>query len=169
MQHQPLFPPKSVAVEGIPGMIAGCPDTISAYVLPKRNTESWKSKPIPKWCEEDLNDCARWWADNLGLQSWRISAVFKDISRSDGTMGHCRFSGAYEFANITLASWKSRDESDPLEADMEACVVHELVHARLHAFDQCDMDDPSVQHHMQEQAVDRIARALVTQRRHQSN
>lgn len=129
---------------------------------------SWAEKPYSEWTNEDVLACARWWAEELGLSSWVITAVFEPRYIVEG-LARCKYNARTERAHIQLTPWSERDHSDPVENGTEEDIVHELLHARFWAVDTtvgnggCSVED--LQGNMHELAIDRTAQALVRQRR----
>lgn len=123
----------------------------------------WAEKPHSEWAGEDLLACARWWAEELGLGTWDIRAVFVQRHEIDGAQATCRYNGSYERLSIRVAEWRSYSQDDQPPGDLECSVVHELLHARFWASDVAPGDN--VQSHVHETAIERTARALVRQRR----
>lgn len=124
---------------------------------------AWKTKPHADWDDMDLAECAAWWAGWLGLCSWDLTVQFKTHRELPAT-AKCFYNGAYETVDIWVRGWGDRDHADPRETDLERDIVHELVHARLWAFDHCQ-DSNTVAYQAHELAVERLAQALVGVRR----
>lgn len=124
---------------------------------------SWAAKPHSEWQEEDLLACARWWAEELGMGAWDVRAQFYQRHELDGAQANCTFNGAYEYVQVRVAEWRSLDLNTPTEGDLEASVVHELVHARFWSVDVATSAEVHSQAY--ETAIDRTARALVRMRR----
>ena len=132
------------------------------------SARDWAKLPFDQWTDEDLLACARWWAEELGLSSWVVTAGFVPHYRIDG-LARCTYNCRTESAGIQVTRWEGRDYSSPVETDLEQDVVHELLHARFWAVDfgvgskGCTPED--IQGNMHELAIDRTARALIRQRR----
>lgn len=125
--------------------------------------QSWAEKPYSEWTNEDVLACARWWAEELGLSSWTITAVFEPRYIVEG-LARCKYNPRTESAVVQVAPWAERDHADPVENGMEEDIVHELLHARFWAIDQPSNAD-TAESAMFELAIDRTAHALVRQRR----
>lgn len=130
--------------------------------------QSWAEKPHSEWTNEDLLACARWWAEELGLSSWLVTAVFEPRYTLDA-LARCTYNARTETARIRVALWAERDYADPVETELEQDVVHELIHVRFWAVDIMvgggGRSAEDIQGNMHELAIDRVARALVRQRR----
>ena len=125
---------------------------------------TWSYKDFADWTDEDLLACACWWAQELGLCAWRITAVFETRHKVEGNVALVDYSAKNELAEVRLSAWAERDRSDPNEADLEVDVAHELLHARLWAAELA-LETDTVEDQQHELAVERVARALVSNRR----
>lgn len=124
---------------------------------------TWQLGDFPPWTDDDVQECADWWKDQLGLCSWKIDASIKPYSVVEG-WARCRRDAKYEHATIELCPWGERDTDKSYCLDMEVDVVHELVHLRLHALEGV-VETSGELHNQHELAVERLAQALVNVRR----
>ena len=126
----------------------------------------WAKKPFNEWTDEDLLDCARWWAEELGLGAWKISTKFVRYRDADESWARCRTHENYETAEVEVVRWSDREGYDhPGADDLEISVVRELVHARFWSANSCFFDAGSVAKAAYEAAIERTACVLVSQRR----
>lgn len=99
------------------------------------------------------------WQDRLGLQAWGVSLEIKRKEDIDGYQGRCTFQPCLMEATIYILSpldW--REEYD--KEDMEATLVHELLHIVFYWYTPSPTDN-TLEHQHLEQAITRIERALV--------
>lgn len=124
----------------------------------------WAKKPFNEWTDEDLLDCVRWWAEELGLGAWHVHARFVTRRDNGGALGSCSWTALYEDATVCIAEWRDRDQADRVENDLEVDCVHELLHIRFWVREvPSDAEDTTST--MYELAIERTARALVDLRR----
>jgi hypothetical protein len=114
-----------------------------------------------------------WWAERLGLrQAWNIQVVIVDSIKSEAAGGHDALAEVtiqmpYRRALMEVAT-DIRDYSD---ADVERCVLHELLHivvidfaTYVHSLGRCSLggsSDTDAIHHHVEALCDTITLALL--------
>lgn len=106
----------------------------------------------------------REWQARLSLQDWSVSVHVvraTEMSRADND-GECDYVLARKKATIWLRS--PLDRHDSAEVDMEADLVHELLHIPFGPFFVHEEDDRHI-NLAQEQCIDSIAEALVRAKR----
>lgn len=129
---------------------------------------AWKTLPYAEWTDQELLDCAQWWAAELGLNSWVVSAVFRPRYEVEA-LARCTYNARTERVHIRVAPWSERDLDDPIETELEGDVVHELIHVRFWPVDMgrgsggTGVDD--FQDNLHELSIDRTAQALVRLRK----
>ena len=107
--------------------------------------------------EEELEKMLEKWVKRLRLQDWDISIRFvKQHELSDPAWeGECRVAPQVSSADILILAPEAGEEG----RDIEACVVHELTHVLLYAFNMGKSG--SLKNVLREAAVERIAQSLV--------
>jgi hypothetical protein len=126
----------------------------------------WAARPYEEWTDDDLLSCVRWWAAELGLDSWKISAKFVRYRDADESWARARTHENYETAEVEVVRWADREGCDhPGADDLEVSVVHELVHVRFWSANSCFFDAGSVAKSTYEAAIERTALALVRLRK----
>ena len=106
---------------------------------------------------EDLDRLLQKWVEILRIKDWDISIRFaKQHELSEPSWeGECRVAPQISRADILILVPEAGEEG----RDIEACVVHELTHVLLYAF---NMGKPgSLKNVLRESAVERIAQALI--------
>lgn len=108
------------------------------------------------------------WQARLGLQGFVVdlqlvrASVFNDHS----TLGDCDAMRTKRKARIRLLVAEDYDDPDARCDDHETCLVHELLHLvmpiRLFAV---KVDDDDLRYQLYEEAIDQLARTLVTLKR----
>lgn len=125
----------------------------------------WTTRPFSEWGNEDLLACARWWACQLGLDSWTITAEFKPYREVDA-WARARIFNNFEAVSIGVAPWPERVGSGiPGRDDLEVSVALMLVHVRFWCAGACFEDAGTVALSAFEVAIEKTAQALVRQRR----
>lgn len=122
----------------------------------------WSGTDFAEWTTGGLQDCARWWAAELGLGDWTLEAVFVHRHEIDGYLARCIYDASRQEMRIKVSHADERDQKH--DGDLEFSVVHELLHARLWPADD-SFDGESVEGKLHELAINRIAWALIRLRR----
>lgn len=99
----------------------------------------------------------RHWQGALGLLDWTIGLKLKSPDDLNGSLGNCDANSNRRIATINVRTL----ESTPDHEDIEATIVHELLHLY---FDFGSDGDESYQSVRLEQGVDRLADVLVALR-----
>jgi hypothetical protein len=100
------------------------------------------------------------WQKRLGLSDWDITVKHRDAQDMNQNQGKATIRAALQNADIRIMKENDRQKSDPSDSDPELDLVHELVHVRLWSIDPYDAE--GVEHVCREQAVEWIAKALIT-------
>ena len=108
----------------------------------------------------DLQQLLQKWQKRLGLMDWTINVRFSDWCDQNQASGRAHIKMNIQFADIRLLALEDRQENDPCDTDPELDLVHELIHVRLWATDPSDA--VGALHHCREQAIEWIAKALIT-------
>lgn len=109
----------------------------------------------------DPQERLRYWQRLLRLQDWDIELRVVRRHELDDAYGRCSTWSAVGRAKIRLLDPQDFEPTiDPRDRDIKVTLVHELLHLRIPA-DQADGSSSLGQ----EQAVERIAQALVHLRR----
>jgi len=118
------------------------------------------------WTNETLKVCTRWWADELALRDWTFNVKFASYRELDGHLARAVKRVSFLDADIVLLNYEERDVNSRIESDMEQDIVHELVHIRMWGVDEeVDYSENRHMYLLNEQAIDKIASALVKLRR----
>jgi len=115
----------------------------------------------------DIKKLLKKWQGRLGLSDWMISVQFKDCIDMNQSQGRTEIQKSNQYASIRLLQIEDRQKSDESENDPELDLVHELIHIRLWAIDP-DVFEGAL-HICREQAIDWIAKALITSDREGNN
>lgn len=111
-------------------------------------------KSLAAWC--------RWWRDALGLQEWVLECRFSRFHAIDNAHGRASIKNSVKYAAIQLLT-DLDSEDDDTNFDIEQTLVHELLHVKLWHHGQPEQD--TLEHVMQEQTIDALARSIVNLRR----
>lgn len=116
---------------------------------------------------ESLDDACREWQEILRLRDWDIHMKLvrgwelgTPLARSNTNLDDNR-------AVISLVEWRDIPDNlrtDAAFADMEHSLVHELLHVMFRPFEDKVPDD-SLEHQFVEQAINKLAYALVKLKR----
>jgi len=115
----------------------------------------------------DIKKLLKKWQRRLGLSDWMISVQFKDCIDMNQAQGRTKIQNCDQHAYIRLLQIEDRQKSDEADNDPELDLVHELIHVRLWAIDP-DVGEGTL-HVCREQAIDWIAKALITSDREGNN
>jgi hypothetical protein len=115
-----------------------------------------KVKMQIKYAEQQL----RKWQKRLGLSDWEIIIRYSDTHEMDGGPAKTKINDELQHADIRLLLPEDRQKNEPADKDIELDIIHELIHVRLWAIDPRTND--SLLHICREQAVEWIAKALIT-------
>ena len=107
----------------------------------------------------------RWlvkWQRVLKLQDWEIAVVVRPREDMEGNDGSCMSMVGRKHASIQLAeAWKPEELNEFY--DPEQTFIHELIHVHFAPFESSINGSP--EDIAQEQAIDSLATALITQER----
>lgn len=107
----------------------------------------------------DIEKLLSKWQKRLGLSDWEITAERAPQNHVSGQAKTTIYSES-QIARIFLLDESDRQGSDPNDKDIEHDLIHELLHVRLWAIDPKKSDDNT--HVLREQAIDWIAKALLS-------
>jgi len=108
----------------------------------------------------DLEKMLKKWQSRLGLSDWNITIKFDTARNMNDNLGSTYLQNQVQMADIRIKALNDRQKSDSAENDPELDLVHELIHIRLWAIDPRDAE--GVFHICREQAIEWIAKALIT-------
>lgn len=109
---------------------------------------------------DELEKLLEKWVTRLGLSDWDVTVKFSDGPDIDQNQGRTRIYYNTQKATIQIMRPEDRQSSDPNDSDIALDLLHELIHIRLWAIDPKDPDNNT--HILREQAIDWIARALLS-------
>lgn len=113
--------------------------------------------------QSTLEQCLSFWKEVLGLQPWDIRATFERAGNLDGYHAKVTYKPEKELAILRVMD--PIDWHDiPWPQDVEASIVHELLHILLWPLDYMESGPLSETH--TEQIIERLTRALVNLRRY---
>ena len=107
----------------------------------------------------DLGKTIRKWVSILRLRDWTIRYRYVHPDEIDGSDGRVYVDLKTKTADIKVSDDTSRGPMHFRGRDIEADVVHELMHLHLETFFPADRD--SLAYTMAEQATDEIAKAFI--------
>lgn len=108
--------------------------------------------------DAQLRKLAAYWQGRLRLQDWRVETRFVPAHELDGESGKTDWIYSQKRATVKMQRPENLPRH-PIEQDVEWTLVHELLHLHFAPF--FNPDDHTLQHALQEQAIDLIADALV--------
>lgn len=111
----------------------------------------------------ELRRLCREWQKRLRLQDWKVNARLGrwEVMECDGRI---RAALPLKCADMMILDPKdSAARNSPWEYDLEATVIHELLHLHIETFAPRDQESP--EYRDMEQAVELIAQALVALKR----
>lgn len=112
--------------------------------------------------QSTLEKCIDFWKEVLGLQPWNIQAMFERAGNLNGYHANIKYKPEKEAAILRVMDpidWYDY----PWPQDVEASIVHELLHLLLWPLDYMESGPLSETH--TEQIIERLTKALVNLRR----
>lgn len=122
----------------------------------------WKETITPHMTQKQLKALTQDWAKRLRLQDWDITTTFAPNSEVDG-QGRTRYNFDYRIAKIQIVTAETFYSHWEETYDPEQILVHELIHLLWAKLD--DYKKGDVEYGLMENAIDRLATALVRGRR----
>ncbi|HWD38862.1 MAG TPA: hypothetical protein VG944_08445 [Fimbriimonas sp.] len=116
------------------------------------------TKPLPITTQEELDHAIAVWKERLNLRDWEVRGRLVVPDLLEGSKGKINVNTLQKIATMNVLDPKVAGFEDRWNYDPERSVVHELIHCHMEMF---WPEDDDTKHHVAEQAVDLLTRALL--------